>query len=205
MSTTSANPDSFRSMDTSTAEQWAVIGAETAKNQGRVAERVLGLLRSLADITDGFSTDQLTHCLQTATLAERAGADDEVVVASLCHDIGKAISVPNHPEIAAAILKPYVRPEVHNMILVHQDFQGAHYYHHFGADANAREKHRDTLSADEFELAARFADDWDQKAFDPDYDTFPLEHFESKVRAVFAAAKMFPNSDTGKRYSTADT
>ena len=139
---------SFRSMDTSTAEQWAVIGAETAKNQPRVGEKILELLRSLGDITDGFSTDQLTHCLQTATLAERAGADDEVVVAALCHDIGKAISVPGHPGIAAAILQPYVRPEVHKMILVHQDFQGAHYYHHFGGDANAREKHRESLSED---------------------------------------------------------
>jgi predicted HD phosphohydrolase len=177
---------SFTSMDTSTAEQWAVIGAETFQNQPRVAEAVLGMLRSLATITDGFATDQLTHCLQTATRAERDGADDEVVVASLCHDIGKAVSVPNHPEIAAAILKPYVRPEVHKMILVHQDFQGRHYYHHFGGDPNARDKHRDTLSADEFELAARFADDWDQTSFDPDYDTLPLEHFEDKVRAVFA-------------------
>lgn len=201
MSTTS-----FRSMDESTAEQWAVIGVETAQNQPRVAERVLGLLRSLADITDGFSTDQLTHCLQTATRAERAGADDEVVVASLCHDIGKAISVPNHPEIAAAILKSYVRPEVHKMILVHQDFQGAHYYHHFGGDPNAREKHRDTLAADEFELAARFADEWDQTSFDPDYDTLPLEHFEDRVRAVFASARMFEtSSDAGKRYSDASS
>jgi predicted HD phosphohydrolase len=176
----------FTAMEHSTAEQWGVIGAETMANQPRVAEQVLDMLRGLADITDGFATDQLTHCLQTATRAERDGADDEVVVASLCHDIGKAVSVPNHPEIAAAILKPYVRPEVHKMILVHQDFQGRHYYHHFGGDPNARDKHRDTLSADEFELAARFADDWDQTSFDPDYDTLPLEHFEDKVRAVFA-------------------
>ena len=182
---------SFTSMDTSTAEQWAVIGVETSKNQPRVAEKILGLLRSLGEITDGFATDQLTHSLQTATRAERAGADDEVVIASLCHDIGKAISVPGHPGIAAAILQPYVRPEVHKMILVHQDFQGAHYYHHFGGDANAREKHRDTLSADEFELAARFADEWDQTSFDPDYDTLPLEHFEDRVRQVFGAAKLF--------------
>src|SRR5918998_4025071 len=121
----------FTRMDESTAEQWAVIGAETFQNQGRVADRVLWLLQSLAEITDGFATDQLTHCLQTATRAERAGADQEVVVASLCHDIGKAISVPNHPAIAASILKPYVRDEVHKMILAHQDFQGRHYYHHF--------------------------------------------------------------------------
>jgi len=183
---------SFTSMDTSTAEQWAVIGAETAKNQGRVAERVLDLLRSLADIVDGFATDQLTHCLQTATRAERDGADDEVVVASLCHDIGKAISVPNHPAIAAEILKPYVRPEVYDMIRVHQDFQGRHYYAHFGGDPDAREKHRATLAPEVFDLAARFADDWDQTAFDPDYDTLPLEHFEDRVRKVFGAANLVP-------------
>src|SRR5438445_3115753 len=98
----------FTRMDESTAEQWAVIGTESYKNQSRVADRVLAMLESLSDIVDGFATDQLTHCLQTATLAERAGADDEVVVAALCHDIGKAISVPNHPAIAAAILQPYL-------------------------------------------------------------------------------------------------
>ena len=47
---------------------------------------------------------------------------------SLCHDIGKAVSVPNHPRIAAEILRPYVRDEVQWMIQVHQDFQGRHYY-----------------------------------------------------------------------------
>jgi predicted HD phosphohydrolase len=181
---------SFTRMDQSTAEQWAVIGAETTANQHRVADRVLGLLRSLADITDGFSTDQLTHSLQTATLAERAGADDQVVVAALCHDVGKAVSVPNHPRIAAEILRPYVRDEVFRMILVHQDFQGRHYYGHFGGDPDAREAHRATLSAEEFALAERFADEWDQVAFDPDGETFPLEHFEPKVRSVFARAAL---------------
>ena len=177
-------------MDESTAEQWAVIGTETFKNQARVAERVLGLLRSLEEIVDGFATNQLVHCLQTATRAERAGADREVVVASLCHDIGKAISVPNHPAIAAEILKPYVRDEVYSMILAHQDFQGRHYYHHFGGDPDAREKHRAALSPGAFELAERFADEWDQTSFDPDYDTLPLEHFEPMVREVFAQARM---------------
>jgi predicted HD phosphohydrolase len=182
-STLTGNAATFTSMDTSTKEEWLNIGAETAKNQTRVADRIIMLLESLSAITDGFVTDQLTHCLQTATLAERAGADDEVVIASLCHDIGKAISVPNHPAIAASILKPYVRPEVHFMIEAHQDFQGKHYYAHFGMDANARDKYADHPS---FDLAAKFADEWDQKAFDPSYDTLPLEHFETKLRAVFA-------------------
>lgn len=173
----------FTRMDESTAEQWSVIGRETMANQGRVADGILAMLRSLADITDGFAVDQLTHSLQTATMAERAGADDEVIVASLCHDIGKAVSVPNHPRIAAEILKPYVRSEVVEMIRAHQDFQGRHYYHHFGGDPNAREPYR---GEPWFALAERFADEWDQQAFDPDYDTEPLEHFEARVRTVFA-------------------
>jgi predicted HD phosphohydrolase len=179
-------PTSFRRMDESTAEQWAVIGTESFQNQGRVADRVLGMLRSLAEITDGFAVDQLTHCLQTATRAERAGADDEVVIASLCHDIGKAVSVPNHPRIAAEILKPYVRDDVYWMILVHQDFQGRHYYHHFGGDPNARDQYQGHQA---YELAERFADEWDQAAFDPDYDTLPIEHFEPRLRELFGNPK----------------
>jgi predicted HD phosphohydrolase len=174
---------SFTRMDESTAEQWAVIGAETMANQPRVAEEVLGMLRRLEGITDGFSTNQLVHALQTATLAEKAGADTEVIVASLCHDIGKLISVFNHPEIAAAILKPYVRDEVYQAIRAHQDFQGKHYYHHFGGDTAARDKY---AGADWYELAEQFADEWDQVAFDPDGPYEPLEHFEPMVREVFA-------------------
>ena len=117
-------------MDESTPEQWGVIITETMDNQPRVADRVLELLGSLEAITDGFAVDQLTHSLQTAARAEADGADDEMVVASLCHDIGKAVSVLNHPRIAAEILRPYVRPEVTAMIEAHQDFQGRHYYEH---------------------------------------------------------------------------
>lgn len=177
----------FTRMDESTADQWAVIGAESVKDQARVSESVLEMLRSLQDVVVGFAVDQLTHCLQTATRAERAGADEEVVVASLLHDIGKAVSVPNHPAIAAEILKPYVRDEVYWMIKAHQDFQGRHYYHHFGGNPDARAKY---AGEPWFGLAERFADEWDQTAFDPDYDTLPLEHFEPLVRRTFREFKL---------------
>ena len=173
----------FTRMDESTAEQWAVIGKETFEHQGRSADQALAMLRSLAEITCGFAVDQLTHSLQTATRAERAGADDEVVFASLLHDIGKAVSVPNHPEIAAAIVRSYVRPDVYHMILAHQDFQGRHYYHHFGGNPDARDRYQ---GEPWYALAEQFADEWDQQAFDPDYDTLPLEHFEPLARARFA-------------------
>ena len=175
---------SFTRMDESTQEQWMVIGEHVGRERERVFERMVWMLESLADITDGFSTDQLTHCLQTATLAERAGADDEVVFASLLHDVGKAVSTANHGPIAAELIKPFVRDDVYQMIRVHQDFQGRHYYHHFGGDPDAREQHRDALTAEQFALAAQFADEWDQIAFDPEADTETLEHFLPLMRRV---------------------
>ena len=173
----------FTRMDESTAEEWAVILGESEKNQGRVAERVLGMLRDLEGIVDGFATNQLVHSLQTATRAERAGADDQVVIASLCHDMGKLVSVYNHPAVAAEIIKPYVRPDVYDMIRTHQDFQGRHYFAYMGADPNARDKHEGQPF---YDLTAQFADEWDQISFDPGYDSLPLGHFEERLRQVFA-------------------
>ena len=173
----------FARMDESTREQWMVIAEETVANQPRVAEQILSMLRSLATITDGFAVDQLAHALQTATLAEDAGMDEQVIVASLCHDIGKLISVPNHPRIAAEILRPYVRDDVYWMIRAHQDFQGKHYYEHLGMDPDLRRNHVDKPW---FDLARQFADDWDQTSFDPSVTPRPLEHFEPLVRSVFS-------------------
>lgn len=172
-------------MDESTAAQWSTIVNESVEDQRQVPDRVLAMLRSLGTMTVGFAVDQLTHSLQTASRAEADGADDELVVASLCHDVGKAISIANHPRIAAEILRPYVRDEVAQVIAVHQDFQGRHYYAYLGMDPEAREQHR---GAPWFDLAARFADDWDQNSFDPDGPIPPLEHFAPLVRAVFARA-----------------
>ena len=60
----------FTRMDESTADQWMQIGVESAKSQQQQGETVLALLRMLSTKVDGFAVDQLTHCLQTATLAE---------------------------------------------------------------------------------------------------------------------------------------
>ena len=173
----------FTAMDHSTKEEWDRIAHESVEDWSNTPDRILGMLRELAAITNGFAVDQLTHVLQTATRAQRAGADDEVVAAALCHDIAKAVSEPNHPAVAAAMLKPYVRPEVGWMIEVHQDFQGRHYYAHLGLDPNLREQHR---AQPWYQLAETFADDWDQTSFDPDGPIPPVEHFEPMVRRVFA-------------------
>lgn len=174
---------SFTRMDQSTVEDWMVIGGEVAKRQSQMPAMIKSMLKQLEDQVDGFSMNQLQHALQTATRAERAGASEELIVAALCHDIGKVISVINHPAIAAEILKPYVSPEIYEVIRTHQDFQGKHYYGHFGMNPNLREEHE---SQPWFELAKRFTDEWDQAAFDPNYETLTLEHFEPMIDRVFS-------------------
>ena len=148
----------------------------------QVPDRILALLRSTDDLIQGFQVSQLVHGLQTATMAERAGADLDMVVASVCHDMGKVISNANHPAIAAEMIRPWVSDESYWVVKVHQDFEGMHYYDRMGLDPMMRRKHADHPY---YELAERFADQWDQFAFDPDYPTLPLEHFEPMVREVF--------------------
>jgi predicted HD phosphohydrolase len=175
-------------MDQSTADHWLHITATGSSNRSRVPERILGLLQSQAELNDGFAVSQLIHGLQTAVRAEKAGVDEEFVIAALCHDLGKAISVPNHAAIAAEILQPYVRDEVFRVVHAHQDFQSRYYNQHFGGDLNRRERWR---SEPWYELAATFTDEWDQLSFDPDYETPDLAHYAPLVRHVFGEPRYF--------------
>ncbi len=173
----------FTSMKDSRQEDWALIAAEHAKHQyAKTPGLVLDLLHKLKDIQVGFAADQLTHCLMTATLAQADGASDEEVLIALCHDMGKAISIPNHGAIAAEILKPYVSDDASNAIRWHQHFQGAYYYNFFGKPTDMREQFR---AASWFGLAERLVDRWDAPAFDPDFKVTPLEAFEPLIRKTF--------------------
>jgi predicted HD phosphohydrolase len=177
----------FTRMDQSTRDEWMTIGRATIQLQDQVAERVLHMLRAFDTLHAGFGVSQLHHALQTATMARRANASDEMVLCALCHDIGKYISIANHPAIAAEILKPYVSHEAYRVVGTHQDFQGRHYYEHFGKSSTLREQHRHEPW---FALAEKFTDEWDQAAFDPKYPVLTLADFEPLVRQTFATYPM---------------
>ena len=171
------------SMSEFSAEYMSHIERRLEVDFTHVPDRILAILRALDDYVQGFAVSQLEHCLQTATRAERAGADLDMVVASLCHDIGKWISNANHPAIAAEMIRPWVSDEAYWVVKYHQDFQGRHYYARMGLDPEMRARH---VGHAHYEMGERFADEWDQAAFDPDYDSLPLEHFEPMVREVFS-------------------
>ena len=103
-------------------------------------ERVIKHLQILEGDYGGFPVDRYTHSLQTATRALRDGRDEEYVVCALLHDIGDTLGSFNHPDIAAAILKPFVSEENHWMVQHHGIFQGHYFFHHIGLDRDLREQ-----------------------------------------------------------------
>src|SRR2546430_17679548 len=73
--------------------------------------RVLESLRKLDHSVEGYPVSRLRHCLQAATRAMKDGADEEMIVAALIHDIGDQLAPYNHPATAAALMGPYERAE----------------------------------------------------------------------------------------------
>jgi len=177
---------SFRSMEEANANDWAIIGGSFVPYAQGVAERVLAHLKLLDGDFGGFPIDRLQHSLQCATRAHRAGESEEYVVMALLHDIGDTLGSYNHPDIAAAILKPFIDERLHWIAEHHGIFQGYYYFHFLGVNRDMREKFRDHPF---FEDTARFCELYDQSAFDRDYESEPLEFFEPMVRRVMAAPK----------------
>ena len=174
----------FTRMDHSTEEEWQHISEEHMPHIFDMPKRIISMLKQAKDLTLGFGTDQLHHALQTATMARRAGADDEMILISLIHDIGKVINVPNHSQIAAEMIKPYVSEDAYHIIRTHQDFQGEHYYHYMGKPQDLRNQY---VNETWYKKAIEFTDEWDQAAFDPNYQTDTLESFEPLIKKFFAA------------------
>jgi predicted HD phosphohydrolase len=176
----------FTTMEESTAEDWVIISSHFPAFGVGLADRVLEHLKLLGGDYGGFAVDRLTHCLQTATLAHRAGEDEEYVVSALLHDIGDTLGSYNHADVAAAIVKPFVSEENHWMVEQHAVFQGYYIFHHIGTDRNMRERFRGHPS---IERTALFCERYDAPAFDPKGETMPLDAFVPMVRRVFAVPK----------------
>jgi predicted HD phosphohydrolase len=173
----------FTRMDEGKIEDWAHIASEHMKHQKSATPGlVLDMLWKLKNIQVGFAADQLTHCLMTATLAQNDNATEEEVLIALCHDMGKAVSIPNHGAIAAEILKPYVSDDAYHAIKWHQHFQGQYYYQYMGKPTNLRDGFADQPWHG---LAAKLVDRWDMPAFDPDYAVTPLAAFEPLILRAF--------------------
>ena len=171
----------FTQMQDGDVEDYRLLDARERDFATQTAERVLAALGGLENSISGYQVSRLEHSLQTATRAERDGADEQMVVTALLHDIGDGLAPWNHGAMAAAILEPYVREECVWIAAHHGILQKYYYAHHLGGDRDERDGLR---GHPHFAACDNFCARWDQAAFDPAYDTLPLDHFAPLVREI---------------------
>ena len=132
---------SFTEMKKGTKEDYLFLDEHEKKYAGQTADRILKFMSGLTETLEGYQVSRLEHSLQSATRAFKAGESEEMVVATLLHDIGDELAPMNHSEYAATILKPYVSEKTHWIIEKHGEFQAYYYAHHLGKDRDLREKY----------------------------------------------------------------
>ena len=180
---------SFKRMDEGTSQDYAFLNALEYEFVVALPDRLLAALTGLEGSLAGYQISRLEHSLQSATRAEADRADIELIVGALIHDLGDDLAPLNHSQLAATIIRPYVRAEVAWIIEHHGVFQAYYYGDAMGVDKNARDIYRDHAW---FDSCEQFCRDWDQIAFDPDYPTKPLAHFEPMLREIFTRPPFDP-------------
>ena len=173
---------SFTQMKAGTREDYLLLDQSERAFALGLPGRVLAALRELDHSIEGHQVTRLEHSLQTATRARNDGADDELVLAALLHDIGDLLAPYNHAEVAAALIRPYVREQVSWIVEQHGLFQTYYYVHHLGGDRHMRERLRGHRW---YDACAAFCEQYDQCSFDPKYPSLPLAEFEPLVREIF--------------------
>ena len=134
---------SFIEMKKGTKEDYLFLDKHEKNFASKTADRIIKFMTTLTETLEGYQVSRLEHSLQSATRAYKNGESEEMVVATLLHDIGDELAPMNHSEYAASILKPYVTKKTHWIIEKHGEFQMYYYAHHLGADRFKREKYRD--------------------------------------------------------------
>ncbi len=170
-------------MKKGTKEDYLFLDKNEKDFASKTADRLLKFMSSLTETLEGYQVSRLEHSLQSATRAYKSGESEEMVVATLLHDIGDELAPMNHSEYAAAILKPYVSQKTHWIIEKHGEFQMFYYAHHLGGNKNQRDKYKGHKY---FKDTVNFCEKYDQNSFDPNYKSFSLDFFKPMVKKIFS-------------------
>ena len=120
----------FTQMKNGSKEEYLLLDEHEKNYITGTADRVLKFMEGLTSTLEGYKITRLEHSLQAATRALNDNADEEMIVATLLHDIGDELAPLNHSEYAAAVLKPYVTEKTYWIIKKHGEFQMYYYAQH---------------------------------------------------------------------------
>ena len=172
----------FTEMKNGSKEDYELLEKYEKNFERKTADRLLKYLASQTTTLEGYQITRLEHSLQAATRAYKNGESEEMVVATLLHDIGDDLAPMNHSQYAASIIKPYVSEKTYWIILHHGLFQTYYSAHHLGGNRNARDKFKDHKY---YQVTVDFCEKYDQSSFDPNYKSMSLEEFEPMVKKIF--------------------
>ena len=172
----------FTEMKNGSREDYELLEKYEKNFERKTADRLLKYLASQTTTLEGYQITRLEHSLQAATRAYKNGESEQMVVATLLHDIGDDLAPMNHSQYAASIIRPYVSEKTYWIILHHGLFQTYYSAHHLGGDRNARDKFKDHKY---YKDTVDFCEKYDQSSFDPNYKSMSLEEFEPMVKKIF--------------------
>ena len=173
----------FTQMKDGDEEDYKFLTKHEVEHTKGTANRLLKALVELDQSLSGYKVTRLGHSLQSATRAFHSGADIDWIVSALLHDIGDIYAPYNHDEYAASIIRPFVREQCTWVVEKHGIFQMLYYGEHVGSNPHKREKYREHIY---FQDCSDFCELWDQKSFDPNYNTKSVDFFAPMVEEVFA-------------------
>ena len=119
-------------MEDGTREDYELLDRAEREYVRALPDRLLAALHETGSFAAGISREPARTLPADRDPRAADGADDELIVAALIHDVGDDLSPYNHSEIAAGIIRPYVRPEVTWIVEQHGLFQTYYYAHHYG-------------------------------------------------------------------------
>ena len=172
----------FTEMKNGSKEDYELLEKYEKNFERKTADRLLKYLASQTTTLEGYQITRLEHSLQAATRAYKNGESEEMVVATLLHDIGDDLAPMNHSQYAASIIRPYVSEKTYWIILHHGLFQTYYSAHHLGGDRNARDKFKDHKY---YQDTVDFCEKYDQSSFDPNYKSMSLKEFAPMVKKIF--------------------
>ena len=172
----------FTEMKNGSKEDYELLEKYEKNFERKTADRLIKYLASQTTTLEGYQITRLEHSLQAATRAYKNGESEEMVVATLLHDIGDDLAPMNHSQYAASIIRPYVSEKTYWIILHHGLFQTYYSAHHLGGDRNARDKFKDHKY---YQDTVDFCEKYDQSSFDPNYKSRSLQEFEPMVKKIF--------------------